>query len=180
MDRENIIIILGILKTAYPSFYKEMSTEEAEKTIELWRDMFKNENFEIVIIAVKNLINTFKYPPTIADVKEQIYKLQNADVDDTMELFNLLKKAIGNGIYGSVQEFEKLPPIVKKFVGSPSQLRNWATDIEFNDEVLRGQFYKQIENLKKREKEDKMMLPEIKEKISQLINNSNIIKYIGG
>lgn len=178
MNREHVITVLGLLKIAYPRFYADFSKDDAEKTIILWQSMFQNENPETVILAVKNLINTFKFPPSIADVKEQIYKMQNAEVDDTMELYALLKKAISNGIYGSVEEFAKLPPVVQKFVGSPSQLRSWAIDEDFNDGVLRGQFLRQIESLRQREKEDKMMLPEVKDKMSKLLEKSNAIKYL--
>ena len=178
MNREEIITVLGILKIAYPRFYANLSKEDAEKTISLWQNMFQNEQGKVVILAVKNLINTFSFPPTIADIKQEIYKLQNVEEDNAIELYRLLKKAISNGIYGSVEEFEKLPPIVQKFVGSPNQLRNWATDTEFNDGVLRGQFYKQIEILRQREKESKMMLPEVKAMVNKLLEKSNEVKCL--
>lgn len=178
MTKNETTLILGVLKTSYPNFYRDMDKRELLNIVELWNEMFANDDFNTVKIAVKTLIQTLKYPPTIADVKEEIYKLKNPKNYDIVELYNKLKKAISNGIYGSVEEFNKLPPVVQKFVGSPNQLREWAIDENFNDTVLRGQFIKQIEILHKREKEECMMLPEAKEMINKILEETNKIKYL--
>ena len=61
MTREEIIVILKVLKTAYPKFYTDMSKEEMLSTIDLWSEMFSHEDPRLVTLAVKNLINTFKW-----------------------------------------------------------------------------------------------------------------------
>lgn len=174
MDREQVIAIMSLLKTAYPRFYANMTKIEAENTISLWEDMFKNDNPEIVVLAVKNLINTFKFPPAIADVKEEIYKLQNTSNENAMEIYALIKKAIGRSIYYSKEEFDKLPELAKRFVVNPDRLRDWAMQENLNHDVLMSQFLKQYEVLKKQEKEEKMMLPEVKEKLNKLLEKSNL------
>ncbi len=174
MTREEAIKILSIIKLAYPNFYKNITKQEAEDTINLYQEMFQNEETKIVVIAVKCLISTFKFPPTIADIKDQIYKLQYPETDNIMELYNILKKAIGNSIYNAVEEFSKLPPVVQKFVGNPKQLREWAIDESFSDGVLRGQFIKQITVLRGRQKEDRQMLPEAQNMINKIIENSKV------
>ena len=44
MQRNEIIIVLKKLKIAYPRFYADMSKEDAQNTIVLWEDMFKEED----------------------------------------------------------------------------------------------------------------------------------------
>lgn len=178
MTRSETTMILGVLKTSYPNFYRDMDKKEMLNIVNLWTEMFEDDDFDTVKVAVKSLIQTLKYPPTIADVKEEMYKINNPQNYDVMDLYSKLKKAIGNGIYGSVDEFNKLPPVVQKFVGSPNQLREWAIDEDFNDTVLRGQFTKQIEILHKREKEEYMMLPEVKEQINKILDKTNQVKYL--
>ena len=85
MNREQIIVILKLLKTAYPKFYMNMTKDDAENTINLWLDMFKSDNPQTVMVAVKELISNFKFPPTIADVKEQIAKITIKKTDLTEE-----------------------------------------------------------------------------------------------
>lgn len=156
-------MILGILKTAYPNFYKEMSKQEMLNVVDLWADIFKNDNSKLVTVAVKELINSFQYPPTIADVKNKMYSLTNNDKTPS-ELWDRLQKAISRGIYHSEEEFEKLPDEVKEFIRSPKQLKELAMmNSDVVHSVTKGQFFKQIEVIQKRKEEDKKMLPESKE-----------------
>lgn len=162
MTREETTKILSIIKLAYPNFYKSITKQEAENTINLYQEMFKEDEANLVMIAVKELINTFQYPPTIADIKNKIYKLTNIEKTPA-ELWDKLQSAISNGIYHSVEMFEILPDEVKQFVRSPSQLKELAMmDSDVVHSVTKGQFFKQIEIIQKRIKEDKLMLPETK------------------
>lgn len=170
MNREQAIGLLKVLKTAYPRFYADMTREEAENTINLWVDMFKDEDPNLVSVATRDLINTFKYPPTIADVKEKMYNLTNLDKETSLEVWHAISKAIRNSAYYFNEEFQKLPDIAKKFVGEPYQLKNWATATDFNEGVVKGQFFKQYEILKQREKEIKMMLPESRKLLESFEN----------
>ena len=180
MTRNDIIMTLKILKTAYPKFYSEMTKIEMENTLNLWCDMFEYEDTQIVTLAIKNLINHFKWPPTIADIKEEIYKIETINDESPVELWNSIKKALRNSIYNSTEEFEKLPELAKKFVGNPKQLREWALDTDYNDSVVKGQFLKQIEILKTRKKDKQMLVPEVKEMINTILAKSNEIKKITG
>lgn len=173
MSREEIIMILGIIRTAYPRFYANMSNEEIDQTINLWTEMFAEENPQLVILTVKKLITNLEFPPTIADVKKAVYKMTDK-TDSNTDLWNAIKKAIRNSAYNYVNEFEKLPDLAKKFVGSPVQLREWALDEEYNDSVVKGQFLKQIEILKEREKDQKTMSQELKD----FLNQYNNTKYL--
>ena len=178
MTRDEVIATLGILKTAYPSFYKDMSKQEMYNTINLWCEMFAHENTALVTAAVKNLINTFKWVPTIADIKEEMYKLTSTEDETPVELWNSIKRAIRNSAYNSYDEFQKLPQIAQRFVGSPNQLREWAISTDYNDGVVKGQFFKQVETLQKREKDSKMLLPEAKSIIQQLANQMDATKFL--
>ena len=168
MNREQTIAILKVLKVAYPRFYAEMSKKEAEDTINLWQEMFSNDNPALVTAEVKDLVNSFKFPPTIADVKDKMYELTKQDTETPVEIWNAIKKAMRNSAYNAVEEFERLPEVAKKFVGSPNQLREWAIGTDYNDGVVKGQFFKQVEVIKQREKDNALMLPETKAVIATL------------
>lgn len=174
-------MILGILKTAYPNFYKEMSKQEMLNVVDLWADMFKNDNSKLVTVAVKELINSFQYPPTIADVKNKMYSLTNNEKTPS-ELWDRLQKAISRGIYHSEEEFEKLPDEVKEFIRSPKQLKELAMmDSDVVHSVTKGQFLKQIEIIQQRTVEKKKMLPQNK-KILAMIGNigQDVSGLLGG
>lgn len=163
MNEEETLMMLSILKVAYPNFYRNISKKEIDDTIFLYQTMFKDYDSELVLFAVKELINSFNYPPTIADIKDKIYQLTNVEDKSASELWDCLLKAIRNGSYGSEQEFKNLPDIVKDYVISPRQLQELAQmDSETINSVVKGQFLRQIENLKQRAKEKDMMLNETK------------------
>ena len=178
MQRDEIIVILGTLKTAYPKFYVDMTKQEMMNTIDLWTEMFAHEDARLVTVAVKNLINTFKWVPTIADIKEEMHKLTAKDNETPIELWNAIKKAIRNSSYNSYEEFQKLPELAQKFVGSPNQLREWALSVDYNGSVVKGQFLKQIEILEKREKDNKLMLPQVRDIAMQLTSKMDATKLL--
>lgn len=180
MTKEETITILKILKTSYPRFYADMSKDEMLNTINLWHEMFEHENPVLVATAVKDLINSFKWPPTIADVKERMYKLTETEKETPVEVWNAIKKAIRNSSYNSFEEFEKLPEMAKKFVGSPNQLKEWATSTDYNDGVVKGQFFKQYEILEQRKKDNKLMLPQTREIIKNLLVETDFDKKLLG
>lgn len=173
MNKDQVIAILKILKTSYPKFYSDMSKEDMLNTIDLWSEMFAHENPALVVAAVKNLINTFKWPPTIADVKDEMYKLTQTETETPVEMWNKIKAAMSRASYYAQEEFEKLPEVAKKFVGSPNQLREWALSVDYNDGVTKGQFFKQYEILKQREKDNKLMLPSTQKLIKNLLNDTS-------
>ena len=178
MTKNDVVKIFIVIRTAYPNFYREMKKEDLEATINLWTEMFAHENTALVVAAVKNLINTFKFPPTIADVKGEMYKLTETETETPVEVWNKIKVAMSRASYYAHEEFEKLPDVAKKFVGSPNQLREWALSIDYNDGVTKGQFFKQYEILKQREKDNKLMLPQVKEIAMQLKSNMDATRLL--
>lgn len=170
MNREQVIAILGTLKTAYPRFYADMTKQTMLETIDLWTEMFKDDNPMLVTVAVKNLITSFKFPPTIADVKDKMYELSKTETETPIEIWNAIKKAIRNSAYNAATEFEALPEPAKKFVGSPAQLKEWAISSDYNDGVIKGQFLKQVEIIKERDKSLALMPAEARATIQMLAN----------
>lgn len=129
MDRNEIIKLMGVLKVAYPSYYKGITKNEALAAIDLWAEMFKNDRAELVGAAVKALIATKieGFPPTIGAVKEKMHELTHTDEMTEEEAWGIIAKAVRNGLYDSRKEFEKLPEELRKIVHDPAQLKEWAT-----------------------------------------------------
>lgn len=177
MTKAETMVMFKILKTTYPNFYKDMGKKEIEETISLWSEMFKDCNTQLVMQSIKELINTFKYPPTIADIKDKMYELSTIkDNKSPSELWEKLNKAISNSAYNSQSEFEKLPDEVKIFVGTPRQLFELSQmPSETVNSVTKGQFLKQIEDIKARKKADKMMLSDTKILIEKAFNKINLL-----
>ena len=128
MTRTETLAIMSVLKAAYPNFYKDMKRDEAEGIVGLWTDMFKDDPAEVVAMAVKaHIANDAKgFPPHIGAIKDAIVKLKTSDELTEQEAWELVRRACSNSNYGAREEFDKLPPVVRRLVGSPNQLREWA------------------------------------------------------
>lgn len=128
MDKFETTSILAVLRAAYPKFYQGISREEANSTVNLWAEMFADDPAEIVATAVKAMIasRNSNFPPNIGEVKEQIRKLTTPDSMTEQEAWSKIYKAIVNTGYDSKAEFDKLPKILQRLVGSPQQLFEWS------------------------------------------------------
>lgn len=114
--------IMRAIKAAYPKW--EGCNQD---TVLLWAQLFADDPVEAVGAAVKTYIasDIKGFPPVIGQIKQLMLKVRD-DSPSEQAAWALVRKAISNGLYGSYEEFEKLPPILQKVVGDPSQLERWA------------------------------------------------------
>lgn len=166
MNKQETTQILALLNAAYPAFYSKMSRMEIDGVIALWAEMFADDDFGLVKYALKELIATHTgYPPDIAALKTKIAEVTQAATDKPTheELWQKLKAAASNGYYNARAEFEKLPPVLKRYVGSPATLREYAMiDADTFNTVNHGQFLKQIKVIEDREEYAQKMPDNVK------------------
>lgn len=173
MTRQEALAVLTILKTAYPTFYKNYSKEDVNAAVDLWATMFAEEHPEIVVEAVKALICTHKYPPTIADIKEKIATITRPEQKTEMEAWQQVKAAIS--YYNAAENFERLPPILQKVVGSPNTLREWAVmDGEVVNSVIQSNFMRSYKAKVAQQKEYAMLPSSAKQLIADLTRNMSL------
>lgn len=179
MTRQEALAIMAMLKTAYPSFYKDFSKEELNAAVNLWATMFADDPAYIVTEAVKSLMCTLKYPPTIADVKEKIAMITQPPIMTEMEAWDMVKSAIS--YYNAAETFERLPPILKRIVGSPNQLREWALmDVETVNSVIQSNFMRSYKARVAHEKEYAMLPASTRNLIRELAAKMNMKAITGG
>ena len=153
--------LMAVLETAYPMFYAKKTQQEREDAIRLWAEMFAEEPGEVVAMAVKALIKSrvSTFPPGIGEITEKIQQITQPDQMTEMEAWNHVVKAVGNSAYNSGEEYQKLPPVVQRLVGSPSQLREWAVmDSETFNSVVASNFQRSYKVRAKNER-DYLALP---------------------
>ncbi len=167
MTRQEALAVLAMLKTAYPSFYKDYSKEELNAAVNLWATMFSEEPIQVVTEATKALMCTLKYPPTIADVKEKIAMIKQPLMMTEMEAWQRVKAAIS--YYNASENFAELPPILQKVVGSPNTLREWALmDGEVVNSVIQSNFMRSYKAKVAQQKEYAMIPSSTKQLIAGL------------
>jgi hypothetical protein len=168
MTREETKTILTVLKAGYPNFYKELKAADAEQIINLWSTMFECDSVKVVVEAVKALMSTLKFPPTIADVKEKIALITQPPQMTEIEAWNEVRGAIS--YYNAKEGFDGLPSVLQRLVGSPNQLRQWAQmESDVVDTVIQSNFMRSYKARVQQEKEY-TALPESTKGLIQMLS----------
>ena len=161
MTRKETMMIMGVLRTAYPAYYKDAKNAEVERAVDLWHSMFEDQPVQAVAAAVKAYIawDAKGFPPHIGAIKGALQKISTPTGPSEQEAIGLVLRAAANSTYGAEEEFEKLPPILQKIVGSPAQLRSWAgMEVDAVQSVVASNLQRSYRALQKDEQE-RMLLP---------------------
>ena len=128
MTKQDTLKILAILKTAYPYFYKDATPQSAKDTLDLWATLFVDDDPATVGLAVKSFIAADEkgFPPVPGQIKAIMRTLAAEEYDSELKAWSMVRRALSNSQYDSKREFEKLPPIVQKTIGSAAMLREWC------------------------------------------------------
>lgn len=184
MNKKETAMIMAILKAGYPSYYKNISQQEALEALNLWAGMFQDDSSQIVLAAVKTYIATDSkgFPPTIGAIKEAIFKIQHPDEMTEMEAWTQVAKAMRNSMYNSKEEFDKLSPIAKQVVGSHTQLKEWAMmETDVVQSVIQSNFMRSYKARSQSNKEFSKIPKEVLEISRSIVNEieQNNRKMIG-
>jgi len=125
MTTKEFALIAAAIKTYFP----RDNILPTERAMELWYEELKDLPYDIANTAVRMHVATNKFPPSIADIRENAAKLspkmREGELNE-MEARQMVLKAMRNSIYHAEEEFAKLPPTVQNAVVSTGQLREWA------------------------------------------------------
>ena len=164
MTRDETVNIIRVMADSYPN-YKPNNLSE---TVDVWHTMLSDYDYNLVSMALKSYIlsDTSGFAPAIGQIVAKMHAITQPQELNEMEAWSLVSKAIRNSIYNSADEYAKLPPIVQKAVGLPSQLMQWALDDSYNESVVSSNFMRSYRIELAREKE-LSMLPEDARQIAQ-------------
>lgn len=166
MTRDETKKIIMVISASYPNF----KPPDIRMTVDTWQMMLDEYSYTQVSMAVKAYIasDTSGFAPSIGQVIGLMNKIEKPEELNEMEAWALVSRAIRNGYYGAEKEFEKLPPLVQKAVGTPGQLRNWSqTDMESIENVVQSNFMRTYRTVVKSSQEIARMPESIRNLIEQ-------------
>ena len=155
--------------------YPNYKPNNLSETVDVWNMMLGNYRYEQVSVALKAYINSniSGFAPSIGQLIGKIQPISQPQELDGMTAWGLVSKALRNGTYGAVEEFNKLPPLVRQAVGMPDNLKNWATsDYQTIETVIQSNFLRTYETVVKRANEINRMPDDIKSLIEKTNANS--------
>lgn len=108
--------VVGIIGATYPNY----NPNNLETAAEVWSAIFSDVDYKTVTAGLYSYIkNNHEFPPTPGQIYEIIRNAVNPDELNEEKAWDMVRKATENGLYGSEKEFDKLPEIIQKTIGSP-------------------------------------------------------------
>ena len=112
MTRDETKKIIMAMTAAYPNYHPQDLTQ----TVDTWAAMLADYDYRLIADALQRYIlsDSSGFAPSIGQLTAIL-----AEKDNQLAL---VFKAIGRSGYGSVEEYEKLPPEIQEAVGSAANL----------------------------------------------------------
>lgn len=129
--------IVKAVRAAYPQF----KFIESKEGMEIWLKALDGVPDDVVSLAFEKHIMTAKFPPTIAEIRENIFNLSDEKIRDWSDAFGLALRAIRK--FGSYREDEALEWISEQDRTAAEVTRRLGFKelcLSENMEVIRGQF----------------------------------------
>lgn len=120
--------MLAILKTAYPSAYRDMSPDDARRMVELWASMFSEDDPKTTALAVKACIveNRTSFPPSIGAIKAKLREMTGTKLPSPQEAWDGIWLTLRKHEWKHREAFNDLPPLVRTVVGDSRRLKLWS------------------------------------------------------
>lgn len=171
MTKKETAQIMAVLQANYPDNFRDKSEAMREATVNLWHSVFERDSYQVVQAAVMAYIQTSteRFMPNVGMIREQIRKLTEPEGMSEAEAWGLVKNALRNGLYGFHEEYEKLPPVVQRCVGTENTLREWAMmDCDELDSVVASNFQRSFRAISRSEAEWSKLPPGFRDEIRRV------------
>lgn len=165
MTRDETKQVLMRISSVYPNW---KPTADLTFVTETWWEYLCEYTYEQILAALKTYIATDKsgFAPSIGQLIDKLMVIEQPQQLSELEAWALVSNALRNGYYHAEEEFEKLPPLVQKAVGTPSNIRNWSqTDTMSVENVIQSNFIKTYRTVVLREEEYRKLPVSIRELI---------------
>ena len=171
MTREETVKIIRIMVDSYPNY----KPNDISETVDVWQMMLSDYDYNLVAMALKAYIlsDTSGFAPSIGQLVGKIQTLTKPKELNEMEAWSLVCDALKNCGYNYVEEYEKLPPLVQKAVGLPTQLQEWALTENLNKDVVGSNFMRCYRIEVERQNEISKMPQNVRELLEKISSESN-------
>ena len=175
MTEKEVRQLLAMTQAVYPNY----NPPSREAAVNAWLMCLSEYDNNVVMAAFKAYMttNTSGFAPVPGQLIEILQTLTQPSELNELEAWSIVRKALRNCGYNSEQEFAKLPTVVQKTVGTPQQLKIWACDSEFNENVASSNFIKTYRTEVKRATELNKMSSDVR-KLIEMVNTNSVSAQI--
>ena len=132
MTKKETTQVLAAIISAYPNHDRFASEQAVEAMVGVWASSFQEDDAKIVQLAVAKHIQTNKWPPSIAEIRETIMTIQCPDLIPPDEAWIAVTDLLYVDEFGHTTE--SLPAMIKKAVDAVG----WSTLRELRRSAYTG------------------------------------------
>lgn len=131
--------------------YSNFQVENSELMADTWHRFLQKYEYADISAALEEYVENANsaYAPNVSQLIGIVKKRKTIPVKlsflNSAEAWSLVRIALQNSTYNSENEFNHLPKMVQRAVGSANQLQAWATDDEYNEGVISSNFKRAYE-----------------------------------
>ena len=161
MKNETIKKMVILNTVQFPQFYKTMDDKSLAILINTWYELFKDYEDNQITAVFQQALATAQYPVKPADIFaildaqtkstmptiDELYKIASDTADAMMDYYsrdNGWHNYWGDtksGLELATEIYDKMPPLLKEWKQSPTDLLNWYLGINYeNESYIRREF----------------------------------------
>ena len=129
MNKQEAVKLLALIKVAYPTAYKDMDDASKRATVNMWHMSFVDVPYPIMEQAFGHFRMVSKFPPTVAEMVEELKGIHNQATECA-----LIHKNLGNE--EMVSQFKAIMSYTYRFKDSSTiglQLGNLVKQLSGGD-----------------------------------------------
>lgn len=162
--------LIYTIRAVYPGHFQKYSQADLKNMVAAWTLVLGDFTYEQASVGLRIYMasDTKGFPPTPGQVIDCLSKHLG---DQTLELTNtecvsMIRRALRNSSYHAEDEYNKLPEICQRAVGTPRNLQEWAVlNSDEVETVVMSQIIRSLEAMRRRMKDDARLPGQIKKMI---------------
>lgn len=124
MTEQETIKVITLIVMSYPSNDKFKDEDNIKGMVAVWKTIFKDDDVRVVEMAVQKHISINKWPPSIAEVREQMCSLLRPDIIPPDIAWAAVEDLLhAKGEYGHFDLYAVLPDAIARVV----ETIGWST-----------------------------------------------------
>ena len=172
MTREDVQMLLATISATYTNFEVKNKTVAINAWYMFLGDYDVNDVNEALRMYVKTENSAFA--PNPGQLIGMIRKPELLSELSAADAWQMVRKAISRGNYYADRDFAQFPDAVQAAVGSPSQIRIWAGDENFNEGVESSNFFARYSAALKKKQDIASMPSAMRERLGLEYNTKNL------
>ena len=174
MTRDETKELLMTIRAVYPNF--NVKPEDMTPTINAWHMMLEEYPADAIGAALQIYVKTNNsgFAPSVSQLINGMYKLNENEELTEGEAWYLVKKAIQGANYHAEENFEALPPLVQRAIGGAAMLREWGmTDTDEVNTVIMSNFQRTYKALLSKKAFEEKIPPQIADLVKQVTEKTS-------